>query len=109
VGWGCDHKSKQSSYVAGHSTPTHSPMLQPLRSTTVFAFSAFSIHSARMNVPDPPGSARTKFNNVTMFVYGKDDIVSDNLRGPQHTWEGGVSGERGVLSVCAAIRAVCAL
>ncbi|GBF94364.1 hypothetical protein Rsub_06986 [Raphidocelis subcapitata] len=43
--------------------------------------------SARMHLPDPPGSARTLFSNVTLFVYEKGDIVSDSLRGASRGWE----------------------
>ena len=60
-----------------------------------------------MHVPDPPNSARSLFSNVTMFVYAKDDVVSDNLRGPMRNWENLVSagqaagpGERLPASIC---------
>lgn len=51
-------------------------------------------HSARMHTPDPPASARVKFGNVSLLVYSGDDIVSQALRGPQHTWETHVSAGR---------------
>jgi hypothetical protein len=44
-------------------------------------------------MPEPPGSMRSMFSNVTMFVYGKDDIVSNSLTGMSRTWESEVGGD----------------
>jgi hypothetical protein len=40
---------------------------------------------------EPENSQRTMFSNVTMFVYGRDDIVSNSLTGAGRTWESDVS------------------
>lgn len=47
--------------------------------------------------PDPPGTTRTLFSNVSMVVYSDNDIVSGFLKGESHSWETSVSGARGRL------------
>ncbi|KAI8477232.1 MAG: S-adenosyl-L-methionine-dependent methyltransferase [Monoraphidium minutum] len=37
--------------------------------------------------PDPPGSTRTTFSNVSILVYSDNDIVSNFLKGEMHSWE----------------------